>query len=515
MKNILLINPGHDDEHEIYKHKSHRRVHRDPPPVSLLYVGTFLKENGFEVDIIDTHIAERYKELIKNKLEQNDYLFVGITTIIGKFLKNAEELTKFIREINPEFPIVWGGIMASINPDACLKKYKPDFIVRYEGEETCFELAKALKNKEPIENVKGISYLKNDEVLHTPARIPKINLDEYPLPKWELFGDYFNKNQTPYYFLIMSSRGCPFNCKFCYKHSIDEEVREKVKPWRYRSAHHTIKEIEYIHDKTGTKVFTSGDDNFFVNKQRALDILAYFKKKEFYIEEIIGHLNCIDDELIEAMGGVVQTFIFSIETASPRLQNHINKQLRLEDIPIKSKKLYNKGIVASMSFIIGFPTETDEDLQMNIDMMKKVKQNNPFARGNSYFFLPLPKTQLYTEVEKMYNLKLPHKLEDLKEANFWVKDTNDPIGKKFRPWLSDEKFEFLVYYGTIFNNVFRNNNTKTDYKVKEMLKNNPKLKQMFGDIETIEHPKTDYIPYVLDRVLKDYKIDLLNDLKNK
>ena len=383
MKKILLINPGHDDEHESYKHKTYRKTHRDPPPQALLNIGTYLSKYGYDIEILDTHIEEDYINLIKNKLTENEYLFVGITVIIGKFLRNAKQLSNLIKGIKPNLPIVWGGIMASIFPEDCLKKYNVDFIIRFEGEQPVLNLAKALENKISLKEVNGVSYkTKEDKIINNPSSMPELNLDNYPIVKWELSGKYFNKEQIPYFYLIMSSKGCPFNCKFCYKHSIDIDIRTKIPSWRCRSAEHVIKEIEYIYEKTGTKVFTFGDDNFLVNKQRVLIILNYFKERGFYIEECIAHLNCIDDEIIDAMGGIVQTLICSVETASPRLLKLINKQLNIEELPHKVKKIYDKGMVLGISFIIGLPTETEEDLRKNIELMIKLKKLNPFVRGN-------------------------------------------------------------------------------------------------------------------------------------
>ena len=54
MSKALLINPG--QERGPYRHTSHRRVHRDPPPLSILYVGSQLQEMGCEIDLYDAHV---------------------------------------------------------------------------------------------------------------------------------------------------------------------------------------------------------------------------------------------------------------------------------------------------------------------------------------------------------------------------------------------------------------------------------------------------------------------------
>lgn len=513
MRKVLLINPGHEDRYEPYKHSSFRTIHRDPPPIGVLSVGTYLYENGYDVDIIDTHVEEHYEDLIRQHIEENDYLFVGFTVIIGRFIKNSRTITEFIRSIKPNVPIVWGGICASVFHDEMMLSYRPDYIVRYEGEEIALNLARALEGKMELKDVNGITYLDGEKLVINPAHNPTKNLDQYPVPKWELLGKHFNIEQVPYYYLIMSSRDCPYSCSFCYKHTVDVDVRNAMPNWRARSAEHVIEEVEYIHDKTGTTVFTFGDDNFFVNKQRVLDILDHFRKRGFYIEECIGHLSCINDTIIEAMGGIVQTFIFSVETASKRLhKQYIKKGLKIDDVPVKLEKLYKQGIVSPLSFIIGLPTETKADLKENIDFMRRMKDINPFVRGNAYLFLPLPRTHLYLQTQEIYGVNLDKDIREYEDANFWVRCVDDPWGKKFRPWLSDELFRFLVHYGIVFNDVFRMCNRELTEETVSLLETNKELGDMFGDVSGISKPNKDYNPYILDRVLRNEKIDLKKDL---
>jgi len=480
----------------------------------LLHIGSYLAAHGFEIEIIDTHIERDYQKRIETQLANNEYVFVGMSVIIGKFMKNAAELTKMVRSIK-DVPIVWGGIMASIEPEACLQTYHPDYIVRFEGEKTALELALAILNNSGVEHIQGISYMRDGKLISNAPRMPKRYLDEYPIPDWELFGTAFNKEQIPYYYVIMSSRGCPFNCNFCYKHSIDPELQAKMPAWRRRSSQHVIKELEYVHQKTGTRVFTFGDDNFMVDKKRAMEIFNYCRQNGFYIEECIGHLNCLDDDLIDSMAGIVQTLMFSIESASQRLQQYIQKKLDLESVPSKVNKLYEHGVAATIAFIIGLPTEADEDLRKNVELMLQLKELHPFARARAYLYLPLPKTKLYKIVEETYHLKLPTDIRAWEEANLWVDDIDDPVGNKFRPWLSKERFQFLIHYGMVFGELFKVNNSKRDPVIQQILERELTIKKMFQGTEQVNHPKTDYIPYVLDKALAGEKIDLINGLKGK
>jgi len=421
---ILLINPGHDGSHG---HKSHRAIHRDPPPMSLLYVAANYTQRGETVQILDTHINHAWKGIIR---QAKDIDWIGISVIIGQNLANAGEITEWIRKKKPGVTVVWGGVMPTVYPNATKVIYGPDdvFVGR---------------------------------------------MDESIMPAWELLGNDFNKQQIPYYHMVMTSSGCPFSCSFCYKHSLPDGEAYKL-----RSSLDVIDELEYMHYLTGTKVFTFGDDNFLINKGRAIAILDYMRGKGWYAEEVIGHFNGLDDELIAAMGGVVQTFIGSVESASPRLQKLLNKHLDIDSVPDKLQKLNQVGIAANTPFIIGLPTETDEDLKLNWQFMEYVRARAPWVRGQIYLWYPLPKTVLTTYAEKTYNVNLRFGLKEYERANFWVDEKLD--GREFRPWISEERYELLYKWGTEFKEAF--------------------------------HYPGGHGPYVLDRVLSGEEINLVEGL---
>jgi len=308
----------------------------------------------------------------------------------------------------------------------------------------------------------------------------------------------------------MSSKGCPFNCSFCYKYSIDKEIRTKSPIWRYRSAEHVLAEMDQLNRLNGTIVFTFGDDNFFVKKNRAIEIILLMKQKGYYIEQCIGHLNNLNDEVINIMGGVVQTVIYSIESASPRLLKLLNKRVKTDAIPNVNRKLFDKGITTTHNFMVGLPTETDEDLKKNVALMILLKSINPYVRALTYVFLPLPCTPLLYYVEDKMGYKLPNEMNDYERANF---DSGKEDGLRYRPWLTKERYELLQKYCSIFDDAFQINNLSLSEGSLSYLNDDPKLKYIFRGIDRVNRPKKFYRPYILDRVLEGDNINLLIDLK--
>jgi len=499
MKKILLITPS-------YKRlKTSNAVPRYNPPVGVLNLASFLLEKGYKCDIVDTAL----EEIDWDKIKKGDYFLVGITIFIGEFMKNAKEISAKMKEINSSLPICFGGVMASLFPERILKEYNVDFIARYEGEYTLFELAQFLEGKGSLKDIKGLSYKEGGIVVNNSPRFLENNLDNFPIPKWDLLGENCNQKQMPYYFRIMTSKGCPFSCSFCYHRSVDDEIKDKSPRWRCRTAGHVISEIEDIYRLTKTRVYSFGDDNFLVDKDRALKIFRYMKEHNFYVEQCIAHMNNLTDEVIGAMEGVVQTIIYAIESASPRLLKLVNKNLDLSKIPEVNKKLFDKGITTNHNFIVGLPTETDEDLRLNIEFMMRLKEVNPYVRCLTYLYFPLPFTSLNSYIENEMGLTLPNTLKDYEDASL---DSGTEEGRKFRPWLNKERYDFLHSYCLVFDDVFQINNMGLSQRSLKLLNDDPKLKQMFRGIEKVSRPKVFYRPYILDRVLSNEKI-ILMDLK--
>lgn len=500
---VLFINPSLKREVA----PSVRAQLRYDPPLSSLYLASFLSERGISSDIVDTAIDSIDWE----KIRAGEYGLISFTVFIGEFLKKAHDISLMIKGINPAVPIVFGGVMASIFPEEILNGYPVDFVVRYEGEHTLYELVQFLEGKREIGDTRGLSYKVEGKIVHNSPRCLEPDLDSFPVPRWEFLGSHCNIRQVPYYFAIMTSKGCPFKCSFCYNRQVEESILSDSPVWRYRSAAHVISEVESISALTGTRVFTIGDDNFLVNRARAITILDHFRNRRFYIEQCIGHMNNFDNhELMQAMAGVVQTAVYALESASPRLLKLLNKNLDLSKVPSVNKRLFLHGITTIHNFIVGLPTEKESDLKENVRLMMELKKINPYVRGNPYLYLPLPFTPLESYIINEMGFTLSHDLERYEHARFDFEETNT-----LRPWIDPERYALLKGYCDVFRDAFQINNLTLSDRSLSVLDENPKLKMIFSGIETVNRPSVPYVPYVLDRVLNGEEINLGTDLPDK
>lgn len=481
MKKVLLINPSYPIT------KTSKKVLRVDPPLALLNLATHLKGRA-EVRIVNTAIEPvPYTEI-------GDYDFIGFTVFIGEFLSNAANIAAVIKTAYPDKPIIFGGVMASIFSEEILRNYPVDYVIRYEGEYTLAELVEGVN---PLD-IKGLSYKNHSmggHIVHNAPRYLENDLGNFEIPDWSLFGGKVNHNQVPYYFRIHSSKGCPFQCSFCYSHSADEGIRSHSPRWRARPDWHVIAEMQQLNGMTGAKVFTFGDDNFLVKKDRALKILSAMRDFGWYAEQVIGHHNDFTDGMIDALSGIARTAIYAIESGSPKILKTLTKSINLDKIPETNRKLRDRGITTNHNFIIGFPDETDEDLKMNVDLMRTLKDVNPYVRSVAYLFLPLPKTPLAESISG-----IPNDFASFEKASF-------AEGIKFRPWLTPERYRFLLDYNYIFDDLFKANNQNITEKTMDILEHNSRMREIFGNIKTIRTPDRFNPLYILDDVLDGKRPD--------
>ena len=171
-------------------------------------------------------------------------LFVGFSMFTAGGIRNTAEVCKEIKKVS-NIPIVWGNAHPTLVPEQCLKELYIDLIVLGEGEETVVELARALEKGRTPSEVKGIGYTENGKLKFTEPRPFIQNLDRYRID-WS-FVDV-ERYVTPYWNLkrvisLVTSRGCPFNCCFCYNQVFHQ------RKWRAHSVDFVVSEVEKLkHD---------------------------------------------------------------------------------------------------------------------------------------------------------------------------------------------------------------------------------------------------------------------------
>ncbi len=398
-------------------------------PIGLLYVGKALEEAGVDVEFLD---------LRKDRLDSfqpKDYLFVGITMMTGRMVKDGLEVARRMRSFNPSIPIMIGGVHASMLPEETLRSSLVDYVCIGEGDETVKEFAAALMAGKSVKGIRGIGYKEGGEPKVNPPR-PFVDLNrlDFKLPYERCVED---PSKVPT-FAINTSRGCPFRCGFCYNQSFNKRT------YRKKTAELVVEEIEYIARRFKSESITfSGDDEFFIDVKRAVRISELLLQKN--IKTRWGgfcRFNTLeqmeDDEIRLFQRAGCQVLSFGGESGSQRiLDDIIQKDLKVEQIIRGCERLDRLGMPHIVSFMSCFPTETRQDLEMTFSLIEKLTASNRRIFLNGIFmFVPLPGTPLFDMVKNDFGFKPPSTLEE------WGKYEVPDIPFRYRTWHDRDHLKF-------------------------------------------------------------------------
>lgn len=295
---------------------------------------------------------------------------VGISALSCE-TEAVQAMSATLKEHLPDVPLILGGPFPSHDPDEALRDPCIDYLVLGEGEASFEELLTCLREGRDLDEVAGIAFMRDGEKVVTPARPPILELDDLPFPAYDLVEvkAYFNVPRHTRifahreYMSVVSTRGCPYKCIYCHV--------TMGKKTRFRSAAKVVEEIELLVNEYGIREIHWSDDIWNLKRSRSKEICDLLLEKGIKIKMafpngVRGDL--FDDELLDKMRAAGTYHIsFAPETGSPRMQEFIQKYAKLDKLKEVVRKAAERGIWCHGFFMVGFPTETEEDLQMTFD----------------------------------------------------------------------------------------------------------------------------------------------------
>ncbi len=404
MAKVLLINPPYT------RYGKPVEIQADEP-LGLMCLAAYLREKGEEVEVFDAFLGKGNildesgfywsgltREEIKKKLIEVKPTIVGITSMFTMHSKGAHDVAKIVKEILPNTLVIIGGSHPSALPEWVLQDRNVDMVVISEGEVTLLEIVEKYDKGEDIFSIPGTAVRKNGQIKINSERPFIENLDSLPLPARDmvdmniyLFEPYRTKfAMKPPRLNIMTTRGCSGRCIFCSIHSI----------WRHQcrmfSAKRTVDEIEILVKKYGAREVAFLDDDLISSKSRMKEICKEIIKRKLDIKWCTPNGVAIwklDEELLDLMkASGLYKITFGIDTASKETQKFIRKTHINLDRAKKLIEYCNRiGMWTHASFIIGFPYETQKDIETTINYA--VESDLDFAA----FFIatPFPGTPLF------------------------------------------------------------------------------------------------------------------------
>jgi anaerobic magnesium-protoporphyrin IX monomethyl ester cyclase len=353
------------------------------PPMGLLYLGAYMEQEGYQVHVRD----------FCNPGGEPDYArydLVGISTDTTRHLK-AMRIARQAKEAG--CIVVMGGPHPCYIDEEILATPWVDFVVFGEGERTFLELVQALeRGEQEWQELKGISFRRDGEVLRTSVRPFIRDLDSLPMPARHLVNmDLYRRTKfgerpiTP----VVTSRGCPANCYFCSSSSFFGTR------WRTRGAEGVVEELIELNKRYGFGAVAFVDDNFTLSPQRVVAISEGIIKTGLDIwwwnfsraENIVKNKEMLP--VMRRAGG--KTIYIGVESANPQTLSELGKKMDLETI-IKAVELLKKnGFEIFASYILGSPGDRVRDIRETIRFAKRLDTNV----AQFSILTPYPGTALY------------------------------------------------------------------------------------------------------------------------
>lgn len=363
----------------------------------ILSLATYLEAQGFRIKIFDYYRTANSQTLvcIKKNLLSFSPDIVGIFAFTTD-IYNANETAGFIKKIfKDKIQIVIGGPHLSALPEETMEKFTHfDIGVIGEGELTMEEIAKGKR----LKNIKGIVYRNSDgKIIRNAQRKELVDINKLPLPKYELFD--LEKYIQPTYqgFLkpkkrklalpIEATRGCPFNCRFCFR-TVGRQVRAK-KP------EIVVKEIDRVSKKYKVDQVEFIDGTFGISKNHALKICELLIKKKLNkkIKFLVRtRVDVLDKDIIKALKKAGCYYLsIGIEAGSDYILKKSGKGITTKQIKKVVTLAAKAGIEVHSNFILGLPYETEKHIKEKAEFAKSL----PIIGTNFAILVPFPGTEIY------------------------------------------------------------------------------------------------------------------------
>ncbi len=359
-------------------------------PAGIGYIAQVLDDNEIEYAYVDMRISYSLRYLKKRALAFKPDL-IGFSMITMGY-KTGYRIISEMKQLLPDSKIVVGGHHMTILKEKVLEECKDiDFGVVYDGEETILEFCKA---DIPYENIKGLIFRKDKQIVYTGERPPVKNLDKYGFPRYKNFNTSNYSKQIPIHF----GRGCVHQCTFCPNKLLGRKYRS-------RSEKNFVDEIQYWYEK-GIRQFAIDDDNFTFNKKKVYNICDEIEKrglKDLFIRCSNGiRADSVDRPLLERMKEIgVREVAFGVDGGNNKMLKYLKKGETIETIEQAIKDACEVGFDVKIFIIFGTPHETEADVEDSIRLAKKY----PIARVDFNNPIPYPGTEMFDYV-KEHNLFL-------------------------------------------------------------------------------------------------------------
>ena len=407
-------------------------------PLSLLYAAIHSIDNGFDVEVVDARLCpDSWRDAVASKIDSRTIL-VGVSVMSGAPIRNALDISRFVKDAYPSVRVVWGGPHATFNGYNILDEPSVDYVISGYGSKPLAALARAIAEdakEDALQRISGLIFRSGQKRISVPPDHDFEYVDYKKIPYRLIEKDlarYGQLDSDKRIFSLYSCMGCPYQCAFC---SSPAQYRDYPRKFIMLPVMEVVDHIEFVHKHYNADYIYFIDDDSFVNISHVEAIIDEIHRRGFKVGlgfrgARINEIIKMDDAFLSKLA-TAGTNIMHIgaESGSQRMLDLMRKNCTVEAIIAVNKKMAkHPEIMAAYNWLVGLPGEALEDLDKTRSLILQIIKENP----NALIFMPnklrpLPCTELF-DIAVRYGYSPPRKLEDWLEI--------EAEGDYRAPWIS-------------------------------------------------------------------------------
>jgi anaerobic magnesium-protoporphyrin IX monomethyl ester cyclase len=396
---VVVVIPGNLD---LKQSQIFGELLRSPPPLGVASVAAQIRAAGHDTAVIDQFSEQLDVATTVERIAAFGADVVAYSCLTPN-LPMIAVLNRALRERAPAIRLLAGNAHASEYPESLLLGEDPvDVVVHDEGEETTVALLRAWEAGEPLEDVTGLSFVRDGRVHTTPRRAPLMELDELAWPAWDLMPIEHYRNSTQnmipgdvQMLAVNLSRGCPWKCTYCAQNFYRTDTRR-------RDPDQVAAEVAWLVERFGVTHFGFTDAVFPLTREDAFGFAAGIRKRGLAGKLkflITTRVDLIDEEAFRALKDVgLHIAYLGIESGSDATLEAVAKRATRAQAHDAVAKLRRVGVLSYGLFVLGLPGETHRELRETLDFALELDCDiATFSRMTPYAGAPLDRMHRIVE----------------------------------------------------------------------------------------------------------------------
>ncbi len=382
-------------------------------PLALVALASALERSKVDVVIIDGRLEADPVRAVAAAAK--GALCVGVTVLTGAPIHDALAVSRAVKAVEPECPVVWGGWHPSLFAAECLAEPSVDIVVTGQGEDAFRDVIARLIDGE---RVRGQVSRPMQDLNTFPAH-------DYSLIPVERYFALKHARQIDY----ISSQGCRFRCAFCADPAVF------ARGWTGLSPERIGDEVEHLHRHHRMADLAFQDETFFTHAPRVDALAEQFLSRHLPITwtaTLRADQACRlgDDLFAKTVRSGLRRVMVGVESGSQEMLDRLQKDMKLDQVRTTAEMCTRHGVGAIFNFIVGFPGESESSMQATLELAKTLRRSNPEFETPIFYYRPYPGNPM-AEQSAAQGYVFPRGLEEW--ADF------DYVGGR-GPWITAEQW---------------------------------------------------------------------------